>query len=130
MRYSAFEQAAVEASNGMKEIETQLEQLMAQMDQLKGKRDLLDTLSRQLSQLQPTGESMPVAAATPSISATEAPAEMPALRPAVVSSADVAAEMAAAAAAYSARSLREEWMGRPNSEAKGPSSESTIRGRL
>lgn len=140
MRYSAFEQAAAEAASGMKEIETQIEQLMAQMDQLKGKRDLLDNLAQQLAGLQPTtpvaqsiaqsvtqptAQSMP--AAVPSSSPKVAPIEMPAPRPARASSPDVEAEMAAA----SARSLRDEWTGRSSSDSgiKGPS-DSTIRGRL
>ncbi|HEV2277292.1 MAG TPA: hypothetical protein VGS02_03880 [Acidobacteriaceae bacterium] len=133
MRYSAFEQAAAEATSGMKEIETQIEQLMAQMDQLKGKRDLLDNLSQQLALLQPATQPATdsiaqfAPAARSSSNSTVAPAEMPAPRPVVASSPDVEAEMAAA----SARSLRDEWTGRSSSDSgvKGPS-DSTIRGRL
>ena len=60
MRFSAFEQAAAEASYGMHEIDTQLEQLRAQLEQIKvqmvqlqSKRNLLDKLSQELLQLKP-----------------------------------------------------------------------------
>jgi len=53
MRYSAFEQAAAEASIGVREIDSQLDQLKAQLEQLKTKRDLLETLRRQLDAVRP-----------------------------------------------------------------------------
>lgn len=53
MRYSAFEQAAAEASIGVREIDSQLDQLKVQLDQLKAKRDLLETLRRQLDAVRP-----------------------------------------------------------------------------
>lgn len=60
MRFSAFEQAAAEASYGMHEIDTQLEQFRAQLEQIKvqmvtlqSKRNLLDKLSQELLQLRP-----------------------------------------------------------------------------
>ncbi|HEV2276688.1 MAG TPA: hypothetical protein VGS02_00850 [Acidobacteriaceae bacterium] len=60
MRFSAFEQAAAEASYGMHEIDTQLEQLRGQLEQIKvqmvqlqSKRNLLDKLSQELLQLKP-----------------------------------------------------------------------------
>lgn len=48
VRYAVFEEAATEASLGVQQIDSQLEQLNLQMDQLRGRRDLLETLSRQL----------------------------------------------------------------------------------
>lgn len=60
MRYSAFEQAAAEASYGMHEIDTQLEQFRAQLEQIKtqmeqmqSKRVLLERLSQELLLLKP-----------------------------------------------------------------------------
>ena len=60
MRYSTFEQAAAEASYGMKEIDAQLEQFRAQLEQinsqmkqLQSKRDLLERLSQDLLTLRP-----------------------------------------------------------------------------
>ena len=62
MRYSAFEQAAAEASYGMHEIDTQLdqcrgrlEQIKVQMEQLQSKRDVLERLSHELLLLKPQG---------------------------------------------------------------------------
>lgn len=46
MKYSTFEQAAVEASSGLREIDSEIERL-------KAKRVLLDTLVRQLSAVLP-----------------------------------------------------------------------------
>ena len=67
MRYSAFEQAAAEASIGVREIDSQLDQLKAQLEQLKTKRDLLETLRRQLDSLRPasTEAAAPEAPAAP-----------------------------------------------------------------
>lgn len=60
MRYSAFEQAAAEASYGMHEIDTQLEQfrtqleqIKSQMEQMQSKRVLLERLSQELLLLKP-----------------------------------------------------------------------------
>lgn len=123
MRYSTFEQAAAEASYGMKEIDTQLQQLMAQVEQLKAKRDLLETLWRQLSSIRPTGtdgdreavaaaETAPAEPVPPSNGAAEREAEK------------------AGAAAFDPRSLREGWssLGSENGN-KGPSVDSILRGR-
>lgn len=91
MRYSAFEQAAAEATIGVREIENQLEQLKTQLDQLAAKRDLLETLSRQLLTLRPNGADAsshdtsremapaaeaPVPESAPSYGAADADAEM------------------------------------------------------
>jgi hypothetical protein len=46
MRYSLFEQAAAEANSGMKEID-------AEIQRLRGKRDLLATLAQQLAAVLP-----------------------------------------------------------------------------
>jgi len=48
MNYNVIEQAAVEASNGLKDIDTELEQLAARKDSLLGNRETLETLGRQL----------------------------------------------------------------------------------
>lgn len=53
MKYSAFEQAAVEASTGVKEID-------AEMERLKAKRELLESLLHQLLSVLPKkGEAGP-----------------------------------------------------------------------
>jgi hypothetical protein len=53
LRYSTFEQAAVEASSGVKEIDGEIQRL-------KAKRDLLDTLARQLMAVLPAlAEALP-----------------------------------------------------------------------
>lgn len=124
MRYSAFEQAAAEASLGMREVETQMEQLKSQIEQLKSKRDLLDTLSRQLLSVRPIGGD-----AAPTENPKEPAVEAPASEPARYGAPDVEAEMAGAFS--SARSLREEWFSRSSdSGVRGPSSDSNLRGRL
>lgn len=66
MRYSTFEEAAVEASTGVKEIDAEIERLMA-------KRDALDTLVRQLSAVLPMIAD--AGSAGKSGSASETPAE-------------------------------------------------------
>lgn len=125
MRYSAFEQAAAEATLGVREVETQLEQLKSQMDQLKSKRDLLDNLSRQLLQLRPSsGEGM----SSDGPLSAEAP---PAPEAAPHSTPDVESEMANAGVYTPARTLREGWFTRSSdSGVRGPSSDSGLRGRL
>lgn len=79
MRFSAFEQAAAEASYGMHEIDTQLDQLRGQLEQIKvqmvqlqSKRNLLDKLSQELLQLKP--ERMAPAQTAPASSSAPAPA--------------------------------------------------------
>ena len=76
MRYSAFEQAAAEASIGVREIDSQLDQLKAQLEQLKTKRDLLETLRRQLDAVRPSAEAAaPEAPAAPEPVASHAAME-------------------------------------------------------
>lgn len=86
MRFSAFEQAAAEASYGMHEIDTQLEQLRAQLEQIKvqmvqlqSKRNLLDKLSQELLQLKPERMAPAQTAAAPTAEPAAAfdRAEMP-----------------------------------------------------
>lgn len=114
MRYSAFEQAAAEASLGLKEVDIQMEQLKTQIEQLQSKRDLLQSLSSQLSALRGDGKGT-ASTETPKPSFIEtAKPELP--RP------ESEAEVAGAA-----RSLRQEW-GSLGSDA-GPG-DSSIRGRL
>lgn len=55
MRYSVFEEAATEASLGVKQIDSQLEQIGAQMEELRKRKDLLERLSRQLTALATEG---------------------------------------------------------------------------
>lgn len=57
MKYSAFEQAAIEASAGLKEIDAEFEQLEARKQTLESKRELLETLVHQLLLVLPTAES-------------------------------------------------------------------------
>jgi hypothetical protein len=54
MKYSAFEQAAIEASAGLKEIDAEFEQLEARKQALESKRELLETLVHQLLMVLPT----------------------------------------------------------------------------
>src|SRR5579859_2178236 len=104
MRYSAFEQAAAEATIGVREIENQLGQLKSQLDQLTAKRDLLETLSRQLLTLRPNGaDASSHEAPRETALAAEAPAPEPA--PPAYGAADAESEMSAT---YTPpRSLRE-----------------------
>ncbi len=62
MKYSAFEQAAIEASAGLKEIDAEFEQLEARKQTLESKRELLETLVHQLLLVLPTAESDKAAA--------------------------------------------------------------------
>jgi hypothetical protein len=102
MRYSAFEQAAAEATIGVREIENQLGQLKSQLDQLTAKRDLLETLSHQLLTLRPNGADASSHEA-PRETAAEPPAPEPA--PPAYGAADAESEMSAT---YTPpRSLRE-----------------------
>lgn len=115
MKYSAFEQAAAEATVGMKEVETRLEQMMGEMEQLKGKRELLRSLTQQLNILRSEGmNGAPVDGAK---AAVEAPKpELTVSEP----------EMAAAPAATS--STRGGWFTRASDS--GAPGDSSIRGRL
>lgn len=116
MNYSAFEQAAAEASRGMQEVETQLEQLKAQIGQLQSKKDLLSTLSSQLLSVRPAG-------GTPPDFIRPAIADMP--KP-EQSHAESEAEPAAAG-----RSLRQGWSSLGSDPGtNGSSGDSTFRGRL
>lgn len=127
MRYSAFEQAAAEATLGVREMESQMEQLKNQLEQLKGKRELLETLSRQLLTLRPangevTADGVPPAKA-------EAPATEPA--PSTFSAPEPESEMAGAGVYSPARTLRDGWFSRSSDSAMRPaSSDSGLRGRL
>jgi len=56
MKYSAFEQAAIEASNGLKEVDAEFEQLEARKQALESKRELLETLVHQLLLVLPTAD--------------------------------------------------------------------------
>lgn len=120
MRYSVFEQAAAEASLGTREIDASIEQFKAEIERLTSKRDLLDTVSRQLLSLRPTsGDAAPA----------NVPKEVTAEAPALSSASAVEAEMAAMSAFSPARSLREEWLSRTGGDSgvRGPSSDSEIR---
>lgn len=119
MRYSTFEQAAAEASYGMKEIDAQLEQLKAQVAQLQGKRDLLATLSSQLLTLRPENTGV----APTEFSRPSNVAEMPRPEQAQPESQPADAEAAA-------RSLRQEWISLGSETGTKPSLDSIIRGRL
>ena len=76
MRYGVFEEAANEASLGVKEIDCQLEQISARMEELKSKKVLLETLSRQLLSLASEGA---VAGAEAAPADSQQMAERPAL---------------------------------------------------
>ncbi len=70
MKYSTFEQAAIEANIGVKEID-------AEIERLKARRDVLETLMRQISMALPMiGEEMEEqkAGAAPEIVASESSA--------------------------------------------------------
>lgn len=104
MRYSAFEQAAAEASIGVREIDSQLDQLKAQLEQLKTKRDLLETLRRQLDAVRPgTAE-----AAAP---------EAPALPEPVASHAAMEADPELAGAAVYTAPRTNGWFTRSNNDS-------------
>lgn len=112
MRYSAFEQAAVEANIGMKELDAQIERVAAQVEQLKAKKDLLQTLSYQLSTLRPQD----VQAATAEAAMQAAPAEAPAPeQPSNYVPPEHDTDLAGASSAP--RSLRSEWFNRPEGGA-------------
>lgn len=73
MRYSTFEQAAVEASAGVKEID-------AEMQRLKAKRDLLATIAQQLTAVLPAiAEAFP--ASSEANQASMLPASVPSEQP-------------------------------------------------
>lgn len=54
MRYNVFEAAAAQASLGVRENDTLIEQVMARIVQLQAKRDLLETVARQMLTLLST----------------------------------------------------------------------------
>lgn len=54
MKYNVFEEAAAQASLGMRESDTQIQQVMARIVQLRARRDLLETVARQMLTLLPT----------------------------------------------------------------------------
>jgi hypothetical protein len=78
VRYGVFEEAANEASLGVKEIDCQLEQISARMEELKSKKALLETLSRQLLTLASEG-AVAGAEAAPAAADSQQMAERPAL---------------------------------------------------
>lgn len=55
MKPSAFELAAIEARDGVKDIDAELERLNARKQALEAKRELLESLARQLLAVAPTG---------------------------------------------------------------------------
>lgn len=55
MNYIVFEQAAVEASAGLQEVDAEIEQLVARRQLLESKKVLLDTLVNQLLLVLPNG---------------------------------------------------------------------------
>lgn len=55
MKYIVFEQAAVEASAGLQEVDAEIEELVARKQSLESKKDLLDTLVHQLKLVLPAG---------------------------------------------------------------------------
>ncbi|MGA7884962.1 MAG: hypothetical protein WCA44_04405 [Acidobacteriaceae bacterium] len=55
MKYIVFEEAAVEASAGLQEVDEELEQLVARTQVLESKKQLLDTLVHQLMMVLPAG---------------------------------------------------------------------------
>lgn len=119
MRYSMFEQAAAEASYGVKEIEGQIAQLQAQLDQLKGKRDLLDSLSSQLLSVRPEGTGggvAPTEFARPTNVAQMPRPEQPESQP--------------GDDAGAARTLRQDWGSLGSDSGAKPSVDSLLRGRL
>ncbi|HKR27756.1 MAG TPA: hypothetical protein VJS11_09875 [Acidobacteriaceae bacterium] len=129
MRYSAFEQAAAEATLGVREMESQMEQLKNQLEQLKGKRDLLETLSRQLLTLRPTSGEL-TAEMTPPAKA-EVPAPEPAPAPSSFSAPENESEMATAGVYSPPRPLRDGWFSRNSDSGTRPAaSDSGLRGRL
>ena len=59
MNYSAFGQAAIEARAGLKEIDVEIEWLNAKKESLEAKRELLETLGRQLLAVMPMSGETP-----------------------------------------------------------------------
>lgn len=55
MKYSVFEEAAVEAGAGLQEVDAEIEQLVARRQALESKKVLLDTLVNQLMLVLPAG---------------------------------------------------------------------------
>jgi hypothetical protein len=56
MKPSAFELAAIEAKDGVKAIDAEIEQLNARKQTLEAKRALLESLAQQLSAILPMGD--------------------------------------------------------------------------
>jgi TolA-binding protein len=115
MRYSAFEEAAAEATAGMKEVESRLEQLMGEVDQLKGKRELLRGLAHQLNILRAEGINGAPADSAPQAAVEAKKPDLP-----------VAANEPASSTSSSARGG---WFTRA-SDSGASAGDSTIRGRL
>lgn len=116
MKFSLFEQAAAEATLGMRDIDAQLDCVMAEIKQLKLKRDLLETLSRQLVTLRSLSadQTSPKGAEEQALSGKVPPAE-----PLLSGNAAPEADRASAAGAeghsvsFSLREeVREEWLSR------------------
>ena len=129
MRYSAFEQAAAEATLGVREMESQMEQLKNQLEQLKGKRDLLETLSRQLLTLRPANGEITADMIPPAKSEAPVPEAAPA--PSSFSAPEGESEMAAAGVYSPPRPLRDGWFSRnSDSGMRAASSDAGLRGRL
>jgi hypothetical protein len=55
MKYSVFEEAAVEAGGGLQEVDAELAQLSARRQSLESKKELLDTLVQHLTMVLPAG---------------------------------------------------------------------------
>lgn len=55
MKYSVFEEAAVEAGAGLQEVDAEIEKLVARRQALESKKELLDTLVSQLMLVLPAG---------------------------------------------------------------------------
>jgi hypothetical protein len=72
MKYSAFEQAAIEASAGLKEIDAEFEQLEARKQSLESKRELLETLVHQLLMVLPSNQAFSADAAASGAPAAKA----------------------------------------------------------
>lgn len=116
MRYSVFEEAAAEASLGMREIEARLNCINAEIEQLNAKKALLKAVSGRLLRLLPLNShaSRPGGCAEPGPSA-----DAPAPAPPVSGDRSAEADQASAAATdYSSpfplrEEVREAWLSRP-----------------
>ncbi|HKR26472.1 MAG TPA: hypothetical protein VJT08_03885 [Terriglobales bacterium] len=79
MKYTLFEEAAAEASLGMREIEAQLHRINSEIEHLNAKRNVLEAVSRQLLMLLPvsTHSNQPSASGKPGPSAEPSVPELP-----------------------------------------------------